>query len=300
VATRAPRLEKVKGVGLERALPYLFLAPALILVLAVIAYPLLRGVQISTDFYRFGRPLRSVGLDNYREALQDKVFRSAVWTTLKFVFFAVLFETVIGFSLALLCLRELKFIRTVRLILIVPMIVTPVIVGLVFRLIYASDVGLLTIISHQFGGSEIGLLSGERSAFWAVVALDVWEWTPLLFLILLAGLQSLPQEPFEAAKVDGAGGLRTFLDHTLPLMRQVLAVAIVLRTLDAFTTFDQIYVLTQGGPGTSTQLIAYYGYDSFFRFQRYGFAAAMLIMAALVLLAFSAMAVRMLRRMEAR
>jgi multiple sugar transport system permease protein len=300
VAVKAPQLSRVKGVGLERALPYLFLAPALILVLAVIAYPLIRGVQISSDFYRFGRPLRSVGLDNYREALHDKVFRSAVWTTIKFVFFAVLIETVLGYALALLCLRELKFIRAVRLILIVPMIVTPVIVGLVFRLIYASDVGLLTIISHRLGGSEIGLLSGEHSAFWAIVALDVWEWTPLMFLILLAGLQSLPQEPFEAAKVDGAGSVRTFLDHTLPLMRQVLAVAIVLRTLDAFTTFDQIYVLTQGGPGTTTQLIAYYGYDAFFRFQRYGFAAAMLIMAALVLLAFSAIAVRMLRRMEAR
>ena len=119
---------------------------------------------------------------------------------------------------------------------------------------YASDVGLLTIVSHRLGGQEIGLLSGETSAFWAIVALDVWEWTPLLFLILLAGLQSMPQEPFEAAKVDGASSWRTFLDHTLPLLRPVLAVAIVLRTLDAFTTFDQIYVLTQGGPGTSTQL----------------------------------------------
>ena len=290
----------MRGVGLERALPYLFLAPALVLVLAVIAYPLIRGVQISGDFYRFGRVLKSVGLDNYREALDDKIFRAAVWTTIKYVFFAVLFETVIGFSLALLCLKELRFIRSVRLILIIPMVVTPVVVGLVFRLIYASDVGLLTIISKQFGGEPIGLLSGESSAFWSVVALDVWEWTPLMFLILLAGLQSLPQEPFEAAKVDGAGWLRTFLDHTLPLMRQVLAVAIVLRTLDAFTTFDQIYVLTQGGPGTSTQLVSYYGYDAFFRFQRYGFAAAMLVMVALAVLAVSAIAVRLIRRAETR
>ncbi len=294
------RRKRVRGAGLERALPYLFLAPALLLILAVIAYPLVRGGQISTEFYRFGRPLHGVGLDNYRDALKDKVFRQAVWTTVKYVFFAVLFETVIGFALALLCLRELRFIRAVRLILIVPMIVTPVIVGLVFRLIYASDVGLMTIISHQFGGGEVGLLSHETSAFWAIVALDVWEWTPLMFLILLAGLQSLPQEPFEAARVDGAGPWRTFLDHTLPLMRQVLAVAIVLRTLDAFTTFDQIYVLTQGGPGTSTQLVAYYGYDAFFRFQRYGFAAAMLVMVALVVLACSALAVRTLRRMETR
>ena len=115
--------------------------------------------------------------------------------------------------------------------------------------------------------------------------LDVWEWTPLIFLILLAGLQSLPQEPFEAARVDGAGTWRTFVDHTLPMLTPVLVVAIVLRTIDAFTTFDQVYVLTHGGPGTSTQLISIYGYDTFFRFQQYGYAAAMLLMVALVVLA---------------
>lgn len=300
MAARREPVAAIRGAGLDRVLPYLFLAPALLLVLALVAYPLIRGFQISTEFYRFGRPLRDVGLNQYREALSDRIFRDAVWTTARYVFFAVAIETVLGFGLALLCVRELRFIRVARLALIVPMVVTPVIIGIIFRLMLASDVGLLTIVSHHFGGGEVGLLSKEGSAFWSVVALDVWEWTPLMFLILLAGLQSLPQEPFEAAKVDGAGGWRTFLDHTLPLMRPILAVAIVLRTLDAFTTFDQIYVLTQGGPGTSTQLVAYYGYDVFFRFQRYGYAAAMLLMAALVLVAFSLIAVRTLRRLETR
>ena len=127
----------------------------------------------------------------------------------------------------------------------------------------------------------------------------MWEWTPLIFLILLAGLQSLPQEPFEAARVDGAGTWRTFVDHTLPMLAPVLAVAIVLRTIDAFTTFDQVYVLTHGGPGTATQLISIYGYDTFFRFQQYGYAAAMLLMVALVVLAVAFLAVRLMRRQAA-
>ena len=124
----------------------------------------------------------------------------------------------------------------------------------------------------------------------------MWEWTPLIFLILLAGLQSLPQEPFEAARVDGAGVWRTFVDHTLPMLTPVLVVAIVLRTIDAFTTFDQVYVLTHGGPGTATQLISIYGYDTFFRFQQYGYAAAMLLMVALIVLACAFLAVRLMRR----
>ena len=123
-----------------------------------------------------------------------------------------------------------------------------VVVGIVFRLIYASDVGLFSSVSGLFGGGSVGILDSESRAFWGLVLLDVWEWTPLMFLILLAGLQSLPQEPFEAARVDGAGVWRTFVDHTLPMLTPVLVVAIVLRTIDAFSTFDQVYVLTHGGP----------------------------------------------------
>ena len=127
----------------------------------------------------------------------------------------------------------------------------------------------------------------------------VWEWTPLIFLILLAGLQSLPQEPFEAAQVDGAGPWRTFVDLTLPMMRPVLAVAIVLRTIDAFGTFDQVFVLTRGGPGTSTKLISLYGYEVAFKFQQTGYAAALFVTVGLLILALALAAVRLLRRAEA-
>jgi multiple sugar transport system permease protein len=290
---------RLQGAGVDRILPYLLLAPAVLLVLAVVVYPLISGVQTSTKFYRFGTAISDVGFDQYRQAFDDPLFTGALWTTLKFVTAAVAIETLLGLGLALLCLRELPFIRGMRVLLIVPMVVTPVVVGIVFRLIYASDVGLFSSVSGLFGGGSVGILDSESRAFWGLVLLDVWEWTPLIFLIVLAGLQSLPQEPFEAARVDGAGPWRTFVDHTLPMLTPVLVVAIVLRTIDAFTTFDQVYVLTHGGPGTSTQLISIYGYDTFFRFQQYGYAAAMLLMVALVVLACAFLAVRLMRRQAA-
>ncbi len=297
MASRAtPAKLRTQGAGLTRLVPYLLLSPALLLVLAVVVYPLYQGLLTSMKFYRYGHAISSVGFDNYRQAFDDPVFRGALLTTVEFVTAAVAIETLLGLGLALLCAGEIPFIRSIRTILIVPMVVTPVVVGIVFRLIYASDAGMLSAISRDLGGPQFEILAHDRSAFIGLVVLDVWEWTPLIFLILLAGVQSLPVEPFEAARVDGASPWRVFLDHTLPLLRPVLTVAIVLRTIDAFTTFDQVYVLTHGGPGTSTQLVSIYGYDTFFRFQQYGYAAAMLLMVSLVVLATSFLAVRIIRR----
>jgi multiple sugar transport system permease protein len=288
-----------RGAAVARALPYLLLAPSLFVVLAVFVYPLYYGVKTSTQLYRFGRAIDSVGLDNYKQVWQDEEFRHAMWVTLKFVFLAVSLETLIGLALALFCARQLPFIRTLRTILIVPMVVTPVVIGIVFRLLYASDVGFFTRVSSDLGGGPVQILSGETTAFLGLVALDVWEWTPLIFLILLAGLQSLPVEPFEAARVDGAGAWRTFWDHTLPMLRPSLTVAVVLRTVEAFTTFDQPFVLTRGGPGTATKLISIYGYETAFKFQDVGFAVAMLLMLGLVVLAIALLAVRLIRRTSA-
>jgi multiple sugar transport system permease protein len=292
------RRERVQGAGLDRLLPYLLLAPAVLIVLAVLVYPLWDAIQASTDFYRFGKPVRDVGLQNYRDLWSDDGFTHALWVTLRFVTISVVVETVLGLCLALICVREFRGIRLLRTTIIVPMVITPVVVGIVFRLIYASDAGMITAISEALGGGQVQILGLDTRAFAAIVLLDVWEWTPLMFLILLAGLQSLPQEPFEAAKVDGAGAWRTFVDHTLPMLRPVLAVAIVLRTIDAFGTFDQVFVLTRGGPGDSTRLVSLYGYETAFKFQQVGFASAMFLTIGLIVLAVLFATLRLLRRAE--
>ena len=226
----------------------------------------------------------------------DPQFLNSLWVTLRFVTASVAIETVLGFALALFCVREFRGIRLLRTVLIMPMVITPVVVAIVFRLIYASDAGMLTAFSEALGGGPVQILGEPTRAFIGLVALDVWEWTPLMFLILLAGLQSLPVEPFEAARVDGAGPWRVFVDHTLPMLRPVLAIAIVLRTIDAFGTFDQVFVLTRGGPGEATRLLSIFGYDTAFKFQQTGYAAALFVTMGLIILAMALAAVRMLRR----
>ena len=294
--TTMRRRERLQGAGLDRALPYLLLAPAVLIVLAVLVYPLWDGLRASVMFYRYGKPIEFVWFDNYIRLWSDHQFLNALWVTVRFVFFAVAIEATLGLALALFCLREFYGIRILRTILIIPMVITPVVVAIVFRLIYASDAGMFTAFSEAMGGGPVQILGAPMKAFIGLVALDVWEWTPLMFLILLAGLQSLPQEPFEAARVDGAGPWRTFVDHTLPMLKPVLAIAIVLRTIDAFGTFDQVFVLTHGGPGEATKLISIYGYDTSFKFQQTGYAAALFVTVGLIILAFALFAVRMLKR----
>ena len=296
----APRLrrERLQGAGLDFFLPYLLLAPSVITVFGLLVYPLWDGLRASTKLYRYGRPVADIGFDNYVRIWGDAQFRNSLWVTLKFVTLSVTIETVLGFALALFCLREFTGMRLLRTVLIVPMVITPVVVAILFRLIYANDAGMLTALSIALGGGQVEILGNPLRAFIGLIALDVWEWTPLIFLILLAGLQSLPQEPFEAARVDGAGVWRSFVDFTLPLMRPVLAIAIVLRTIDAFGTFDQVFVLTHGGPGEATKLISIYGYEVAFKFQQTGFAAALFATVGLIVLAFALAAVRLLRRKE--
>ena len=293
---RSARRARLQGAGFDLALPYLLLAPSVLIVFAVLIYPLWDGLRASTQFWRYGKPLREIGLDNYVALWSDAQFLNSLGVTAGFVTLAVTWETILGLALALFCLHEFRGIRLLRTVLIVPMVITPVVVAIVFRLIYASDAGMLTAVSESLGGTPVQILGDPLRAFLALVALDVWEWTPLMFLILLAGLQSLPTEPFEAARVDGAGRWRTFVDHTLPMLRPVLAIAIVLRTIDAFGTFDQVFVLTRGGPGEATRLLSIYGYDTAFKFQQTGFAAAMFVTMGLIMLALALAAVRLLRR----
>lgn len=288
--------QRLQGAGLDLALPYLMLGPGVMVVLCVLVYPFWDGLRASVQAYRYGTVIGWAGLDNYVRLWSDDQFLNALWVSVKFVFLSVAIETVLGFSLALFCLREFKGIRLLRTVLIIPMVITPVVVAILFRLIYASDAGMLTALSMAIGGGQVQILGNPIKAFIGLVVLDVWEWTPLMFLILLAGLQSLPQEPFEAARVDGAGAWRSFCDLTLPMMRPVIAIAIVLRTIDAFGTFDQVFVLTRGGPGEATKLVSIYGYDTAFKFQQTGYASAMFVTVGLIVLAMALAAVRLLQK----
>jgi multiple sugar transport system permease protein len=262
----------------------------------LLVYPLFYGVRASFTHYLYGRDFGFDGLTNYRNVWNDTFFRQAMETTAKYVVLCVAIETVLGLGLALLVSREIRFGGPIRVGLILPMTIAPVVVGVMWRLLFDSGVGVTDPLFQLFGFSPPDVLAHNGTAFASVVLVDVWEWTPLIFLILLAGLQSLPQEPLEAALVDGAGRVRLFFDHTLPLLFPVLLVAIVLRTIDAVGTFDQIYVLTQGGPGTSTRLISIYAYNTAFLFTQYGQAAAMLIALLVMVMLLMVVAVRLMQK----
>lgn len=283
----------------EKAFPYLLLLPAAIALALVSIFPLYLGVQASLTNYVFGRPVASAGLTNYVNVFKDQTFWDAMAVTARFVTTVLIIETVLGLGLALLVQREIRFVRLFRMSIIAPMTVAPVAVGVIWRLMFSSDTGAIDPLFIALGQPAPEMLAHPDTAFLALVLVDVWEWTPLLFLICLAGLQSLPQEPLEAAVVDGAGPIRVLFEHTLPLLLPVMAVGIVLRLIDAIGTFDQIFVLTRGGPGTATQLISIYAYNTSFNFTQYGEGAAMLISLFIIVFALMMVAIRLMRRASA-
>jgi multiple sugar transport system permease protein len=264
-------------------LSWALIAPTAVFALAMTVLPLGYSVLTSFQQFRLGKPPLFVGLQNYRSLMQDSNFRSSLATTVIYTIAATGVEFVLGMALALLLKEEFRFQGFIRSSLIVPMVIAPVVVGIIWRLLYNSDIGLF-----RFGS----VLSSTTWALPALILVDIWEWTPFMFLILLAGIQSLPQEPFEAARVDGANPWNVFVHLTLPMLRPVIVVAILIRALDAFTVFDQVFVLTQGGPGTATEVATLMIYKTAFRFSQYGYGAAMALSLLVLVMCFSAAVTR--------
>jgi multiple sugar transport system permease protein len=275
--------------------PWVLLAPTVLFALALTILPLAYAVLTSLRSFRFGQPLGFIGLQNYFGLFRDPHFYSSLGTTLTFTIAATTFEFVLGMMLALLLKEEFPWQGLIRSCLMIPMIIAPVVVGIVWRLLYSSDVGLLSYALQWLTGHPISVLSNPSLALPGIILVDIWEWTPFMFLILLAGIQSLPQEPFEAARVDGAGPWATFRHLTLPMLRPVIVVALLIRALDAFTVFDQVFVLTQGGPGMATEVSTLMVYKTAFRFSQIGYAAAMAIALLVLVWALSAAVVRSLQ-----
>ena len=273
---------------------WVMLAPSLVLLLGISVFPLLYSVQISLFSFRFGSPYKFVGVDNYLHLFRDRGFWDALAITTIFTFFAVTIEFLLGLGLALLVAGDFRLKGLFRTAFMLPMIVTPVIVGITFRFIFTSDLGVVSYLTRLMFGKQFNFLSTPALALPAVIVVNVWEWTSFMFLILLAGLQSLPTEPFEAARVDGASPWHIFRDFTLPLLRPVILIALLIRTMDAFTTFDTIFILTAGGPGTSTETLSLYVYNTAFQFSQLGYAAAMVLVILLLLVAVSRLFIRFL------
>jgi multiple sugar transport system permease protein len=260
----------------DRLFPYLFLAPSIALLLALTVYPLIYIVTISLHRVT-PRGETFVGLANFARLFQDGFFFRSVWQTLIFTGSALMLEMLLGLTLALLLDSEIRARGLWRALFLLPMILPPVVVGVIWRLIYNPSFGVLNGVLRLMGVDIKGWtwLADPAVALPAVILVDVWEWTPFIFLILLAGLQAIPQEPYEAAKIDGSNAWQTFIYITLPLLLPAILVALLLRTMDLLRIFDQVFILTQGGPGFATETISLYIYKTAFRFYDFGYSAAM-------------------------
>ena len=270
-------------------LRYMLIVPLLVALGVVLFYPLAFSFWVSLHHYVLTDldNVVFVGTENYRVLQHDDSFINALRNTLIFVFGAVGLEFVFGFTLAQLLFQQRTLRNVYRSILLTPMFITPIAVGLIFRFLLNSQLG---VIPYLLGKADMRIdFFGPKLALWSLVLIDVWQWTPFMLLLLLAGLESLPQEPFEAARIDGAGRFAIMYHLTLPLLRPVIMAAFIIRSLDAFKVFEYVWAITRGGPGEKTETILFHIYKEGFRFFRMGQAAAMgyVLVAVLVLLTFT-------------
>jgi multiple sugar transport system permease protein len=238
-------------------------------------------------------------LDNYRFALNDKFFWQAARRTLTFAVFAVSIEMVLGVAIAFLLNGLLWGKGVVRSLLILPLAAAPAAVGLVWRYMYHPDFGVYNAIMSAVGLPERNWLGNVHLAMPSVILFDVWQWTPFVALIVLAGLQSLPKEPFEAAELDGASTWQVFRRLILPMLAPVLTLIFVLRTIDAIRLYDAIVSLTHGGPGTATETLTYYLYRLGMKFFRLDQASAISLLFLYVTIIFTGVVLRSMMRAQA-
>ena len=260
----------------NRLTPYMFMAPAAAIMAVALLYPL--GYMIWGSF-RDWSPSQTigeaefVGFKNYITLWNDPNFHESLGVTLKFAFFVVSFEMLIGVGLALMLDRDIRGMSLLRTLFILPMMIAPVVVGLMWRYMYHPTVGTFNRLLDSVGLPKIDWLG--QHALSSIIIADIWQWTPFIFILSLAALQSLPRSALEAARIDGATSWQQIIHIKLPLMMPVLIVTALLRLIDAFKVLEVILVMTEGGPGLSTEILALRISRTATEFRELGVAAAM-------------------------
>jgi multiple sugar transport system permease protein len=259
----------------ELLLPFFLVAPALVVLLTLSIYPLIYSITISLQQQTASGVVWS--LVHFKRLASDGFFQTALVHTVVYATAALTCEFLLGLGLALLLNQQIRGRELFRASLLVPIMLPTVVVGVVWRLLLHPNFGAINGTLKQIGVDTESLTwtASPRLAFLAVIAVDVWQWTPFVFLVLLAGLQAIPQEPYEAALIDGSTRWQTFRHVTLPLLKPAILVVLLLRTMDLLRVFDQVFILTEGGPGFGTEMISLYIYRTAFRFFDFGYAAAM-------------------------
>jgi len=260
----------------NRLTPYILMAPAAVIMLIALIYPLgymMYGSLLDWNPSQSISEAEYVGLKNYVTLFYDPAFRESLGVTLTFAFFVVVIEMVLGVGLALLLDRNIRGMSVLRTIFILPMMIAPVVVGLMWRYMYHPTIGTFNQFLDSVGLPRVDWLGDH--ALMSVIIADIWQWTPFIFILSLAALQSLPRSALEAARIDGASGWQQIWYIKLPMMMPILIVTGLLRLIDAFKVLEVILVMTEGGPGLSTEILALRISRTATEFRELGVAAAM-------------------------
>lgn len=261
----------------DRRYGYLLAAPTVLIVLLIILFPITFALISSFfDYTLINKSFNNfIGLDNYVNSINDEQLFNSISVTIFFVILVVLFEFLLGFFIALLLNSIDRFKSVYYFILLLPLLINPIVVGLIWRMFLHPQLGILNYLLSLISINPINWLGDPKMAFVTIIFVDIWHQVSFMIILLLAGLSAIPKEPYEAARSDGAGILDCFIHITLPYMRPVIIVTILIRLIFAVKTYDLIYIMTKGGPGDATDLISYYIYRSAFISLNLGEAAAM-------------------------
>ena len=266
---------------LEKHMKGVLVTPSLIFIILMIIVPL--GYNFALSFTDWQMSLvkapQFIGLANYKNVLHDERFLNSVWRTIVFSGIAIVIETILGVALAVLINRKFYGRRLVQALMLLPVVATPVAMGMVWQLILEPSIGIGNVIVQALGFAPRPFLAttGFESMFWLIM-IDVWEWTPMVMLMVYGGLMTIPQDPYESALIDGANKWQTFTKITLPLASSSILIAVLMRLIDVVKTYDIIYATTQGGPSFATETINIYGYLNMFAYYRFGKAAAISVL----------------------
>jgi multiple sugar transport system permease protein len=272
-------------------------APSLALLLSVILFPVFWALFTSVHEYTLIAPNFDTftGTDNYANAIETPEFRHSLWITIGFVLAVVVIEFLLGFLVALMLNGVERFKSVYYAILLCPLLMNPVIVGLIWRMFLHPSLGIVNYVLSLLSIEPVNWLGSTKVAIWTIVMVDIWHQVSFMIVLLLAGLSALPKEPYEAARVDGAGTIRAFMHITVPLMLPVITVTLLIRMIFAVKTYDLVYIMTRGGPGVSTDFISYYIYRTAFVSLNIGEASAMSAILLLLILGLTAWLYRYMR-----
>jgi len=246
----------------ESKVKFLFVIPAILYLLALLLFPGVYNLYMSFYKWRLGRNPKFVELYNYMKILtKDKRFYHALTFTVKFTVVTVILEVTLGLALAILAFYAFSWaVKLMRIVSMFPIVIAPIAAGYMWRMLLHGDYGVFTHILAFLGFRRISILADPQLAFWGVILANVWQWTPFSFLTFYAGIISMPREPYEAAIVDGASTFQVLRHITLPLLRPLIFIVVLLRVIEAFKVFDIIYITTGGGPGILTESFSIYIY----------------------------------------